>query len=264
MAYQSLMADYLAGRKPQRVSMMREETPEEAAKRKAATNPDPFPHTSNTLALAELLGGDKSSGSSGSNSGGMPSFNNLLQMKGNSGGSSGGSMGGIFDSFNSAPGQGWSNGSFTPAASGLGGGLMAVPGGAGYGTAAGGAAHSAGVMAVPGGLSNAAVTGGASSGTGSGFLGGMFGGGGGGGMAGLGMAALPLAIFAGGMYGAYEANEARDDRLAEWRNRDPEGYAKEMAIRKERNRQGVIEEQERKRKQQAMAYELNLGRGEGE
>lgn len=64
-------------------------------------------------------------------------------------------------------------GGTAPAASS---GFMAVPGGAGYGSAAGGAAFDAGVMAVPGGLSNAAVGGGLATGAGgsagTAFLGG--------------------------------------------------------------------------------------------
>lgn len=81
------------------------------------------------------------------------------------------------------------------------GSLMAVPGGSGFGTAAGGAAFDAGVAAVPGGLSNAAVGSAAS----PGFFGSLFGGGeaaaGAAGAAGAGtmgtaaMAAGPLALF---------------------------------------------------------------------
>ena len=75
---------------------------------------------------------------------------------------------------------------------------------------------------------------------------------------------LAVAVFGLGMWGALEANKAHGERMDEWRNSDPEGYAKEMAIRKERNRKAVIEEQERNKQQRALAYELSLSRGQGD
>ncbi|MPY72159.1 MAG: hypothetical protein GEU92_19030 [Alphaproteobacteria bacterium] len=120
--------------------------------------------------------------------------------------------------------------------------LAAVPGGSGFGSATGGAASSMGVAAVPGGVSNAAVTGAGSSGTGSGFLGGLFGGGGGGGAgaggaAGLGVAALPLAIFAGGMLGALHLENKDAKKLKTKRSlytpEDKARIAKDLARRQQ-------------------------------
>lgn len=77
-------------------------------------------------------------------------------------------------------------------------------------------------------------------------------------MAGMGMAALPLALFAGGMLGALYMNEKRDKRMDEFRKNNPE----EMARRKEVNRKAVAAEQEQRRQQQALAYELARDNGD--
>lgn len=138
------------------------------------------------------------------------------------------------------------------------GGLSAVPGGAGYGTAAGGAAHSAGVAAVPGGLSNAAVSGGGSSllgGSGSGLMGGKGAGGSSGGMmGGMGAAALPLAVF-GIPYMWARSEEAKHDKqLAKLRAElGPEEVARRNAVAREEQtgrQQAEAEEAEKLRKLQ--------------
>lgn len=164
MAANPLLASRL--RQPRTASMTREDTLDEMLKKRATDAPDTFPNSSNTLDLLDALNGGNSSGaSSGSSSPGGSNAMDVLRMRNMSGNGSGAGAGNLSfgqeGAFTGQQGQGWNAGGFTPAATGLGGGLMAVPGTSMLGTAGGGAAHSAGVMSVPGGLSNAAVGSGA-------------------------------------------------------------------------------------------------------
>ena len=123
------------------------------------------------------------------------------------------------------------------------GGLSAVPGGSGYGTAAGGAAHNAGVAAVPGGLSNASV--GSSGLTGGKGSGGM--------MGGMSSAALPLAVFGIPYMWARREEAKHDKQLAKLRAElGPEEVARRNAVAREQ----VAEQQRREGEEEARRRKL--------